>query len=56
MPADVEITDKEVRVEFHRRAHLPLILASGMTEEPVPVPWWGGRSLRLSTYNGPNPR
>jgi len=23
MPADVPITDKEIRVRFHRRAHLP---------------------------------
>src|SRR5208282_6379083 len=28
IPADVTITDKDIRVELHRRAHLPLILAS----------------------------
>ena len=56
MPADVAIADDEIRVEFHRRAHLPIILASGMTDKPVRVPWWGGRTLRLSTYTGPNRR
>jgi len=35
MPADVEIADDEVRVEFHRRAHLPIIMASGITNKPV---------------------
>lgn len=51
--ADVEVTEKEVSVSFHRRAHLPLILASGLMEKPVPVPWWNGLPLRLTTYNGP---
>ncbi len=48
-PADVNITDSEVRVAFHRRAHLPIILASGLMEQPVKVPWWNGLSLRLTT-------
>jgi hypothetical protein len=56
MPADVEITDADVRVDFHRRAHLPLILASGLVDKPVSVPWWDGRPLRLSTYTGPTRR
>ncbi|HOX60229.1 MAG TPA: hypothetical protein PLC99_25410 [Verrucomicrobiota bacterium] len=51
--ADVEVSEKEVSVSFHRRAHLPLILASGLMEKPVPVPWWNGLPLRLTTYNGP---
>jgi len=53
MPADVIVTDKEVTVSFHRRTHLPIILASGLTEKSVAVPWWNGRPLRLTTYNGP---
>jgi hypothetical protein len=56
MPADVEVTDKEVRVDFHRRAHLPLILASGLTGTMVNVPWWPGRTLLLSTNSGPRRR
>ena len=31
MPADVTITESEVQVRFHRRAHLPIIAASGFT-------------------------
>lgn len=47
MPANVEITSKEVQVRFHRRAHLPIVLASGLIDNPVTVPWWNGLSLRL---------
>jgi len=47
MPADIAVTDREVRVRFHRRAHLPIVLASELTDKPVPVPWWHGRSLRI---------
>jgi transposase len=53
MPADVEVSEKEVSVSFHRRAHLPIILASDLMEKPVAVPWWNGLPLRLTTYNGP---
>jgi hypothetical protein len=47
MPADVAITTDEVIVRFHRRAHLPIVLASGLIDQPVVVPWCKGRSLRL---------
>lgn len=53
MPADVIVTEKEIAVSFHRRTHLPIILASGLMEQRTAVPWWEGRSLRLTTYNGP---
>ena len=52
LPADVEITDKEVQVQFHRRAHLPIVLASGLCDRSVPIPWWANRRLRLTTYTG----
>ena len=52
MPAQVEIGEKEVRVEFHRRAHLPIVLACQLCEQAVPIPWWQGRNLRLTTYTG----
>jgi hypothetical protein len=48
MPADVTLAPREVLVRFHRRAHLPIIRASGMLGVPVKVPWWGGRALRLT--------
>jgi hypothetical protein len=47
MPADIAITENEIRVRFHRRAHLPIVLASGLFDKPIKVPWWDGRSLRL---------
>ncbi len=52
LPAQVEITEQEVRVEFHRRAHLPIVLASGLCDKPVTVPWWPKRRVRLTTYTG----
>jgi transposase len=53
MPANVTITETEVEVSFHRRAHLPIILASGLIDQPISVPWLNGLQLRLTTYNGP---
>ena len=47
MPADIAITEREITVRFHRRAHLPIVLSSGLFNKPVKVPWWGGRSLRI---------
>jgi hypothetical protein len=44
---DVAITETEITVRFHRRAHLPIVLASGLIDKPVAVPWWNGRALRL---------
>jgi hypothetical protein len=48
MPATVNITESEVQVRFHRRAHLPIVLASGLLDAPVIVPWWNGVRLRLT--------
>jgi len=47
MPADVLIENGEVRVRFHRRAHLPIVLASGLIDKPVCVPWWNNTPLRI---------
>jgi hypothetical protein len=47
MPANVAITETEIKVRFHRRAHLPIVLASGLFDKPVVIPWWNGRTLRL---------
>jgi hypothetical protein len=52
MSADVAVSEKEISVSFHRRAHLPIILASDLMEKPVAVPWWNGLPLRLTTYGG----
>jgi transposase len=48
IPADVAVSPEEVRVRFHRRAHLPILLASGIFEKPVAVPWWRGATLRMT--------
>ena len=47
-PADVIVEDEQIVVRFHRRAHLPIILASGLLDQTVTVPWWRGRTLRLT--------
>jgi len=47
-PADVNVSEREVQVHFHRRAHLPIIIASGLLDSSISVPWWGNRTLRLS--------
>jgi transposase len=48
MPASVEITTSGVQVHFHRRAHLPIVSASGLLNTPVEVPWWNNLPLRLT--------
>ena len=47
MPATVTVGTSEVMVRFHRRAHLPIIIDSGMLDSPVKVPWWNGLTLRM---------
>ena len=42
------VHDDEVVVRFHRWAHLPIVLASGLLNSPVTGPWWGGRPLRFA--------
>ena len=49
IPADITVTESAVRVDFHRRAHLPLILASGLMNKPISVPWWQNHKLILGT-------
>jgi hypothetical protein len=48
MPATVDVTEKEVQVRFDRRAHLPIVLASGLLDTALEVPWWNGMRLRLT--------
>ena len=51
MPATVRVTPTEVRVTLHRRAHLPILMASNILAESPSVPWWNGARLILQ----PNP-
>ena len=47
LPATVKITPSQIHVTFHRRAHLPILLASGLFTETPTVPWWNGARLIL---------
>jgi len=47
MTADIAVTETVITVRFHRCAHLPIVLASGILGKSVPVPWWNGRHLRF---------
>lgn len=46
--AQVQVSAETVTVQFGKRAHNPLLLSAGFAQTDVPVPWWGGRRLRLS--------
>jgi hypothetical protein len=48
MPATVTVGESDVTVRFHRRAHLPIIVDSGILNTSVKVPWWENRRLRLT--------
>jgi len=45
--AQVHILEKEIVVQFQKRAHNPLLLAVGFDKKDVPVPWLGGKRLQL---------
>jgi hypothetical protein len=44
----IEITAKAVIVHLSKRVHNPLLKEAGLTEATRPVPWLGGRSVRLA--------
>lgn len=46
--ARITISHEYVAVHFGKRAHNPLLLATGFPDTDVAVPWWGGRRLRFS--------
>lgn len=48
MPADVTVGEEEVLVRFQRRAHLPILLASGLLDRRIHLPWWGEKPLRMT--------
>ena len=43
----VEITATSVVVTLDKRAHNPYLVASGITDRPTPMPWFGGKKLVL---------
>jgi hypothetical protein len=48
MPATVDISTTGVQVHFHRRAHLPILIASGLLDSPVRIPWWNNLPLTMT--------
>ena len=47
LSATVTIDPHEVLVTLDKRAHNPYLVTSGLAEEPTPMPWFGGKQLRL---------
>jgi hypothetical protein len=45
--AQVHIQDKEIVVQFQKRANNPLLLAAGFDKKNTPIPWLGGKRLHL---------
>lgn len=46
--AVVSIEDDHIRVRFQKRAHNPLLLAAGLAQTDVPVPWLAGKRLSFT--------
>ena len=47
LSATVTIGDEEVTVTLDKRAHNPYLVASQLADQPTPMPWFGGKRLRL---------
>jgi hypothetical protein len=45
--AVIQVKEREVVVRFQRRAHNPLLLAAGLGETDVAIPWLGRKHLRI---------
>ena len=45
--AQVHLLEKEIVVQFQKRAHNPLLLAVGFDKKNVTIPWLGGKRLQL---------
>lgn len=43
----VEVTDTSVVVTLDKRAHNPYLVASGLTNQPTPMPWFGNKNLTI---------
>ena len=47
LSATVTIDPQEVLVTLDKRAHNPYLVTSGLADEPTPMPWFGGKLLRI---------
>ena len=43
--ATVTIDEARVHVTLDKRAHNPFLVASGLANQPVPMPWFGNKKL-----------
>jgi len=54
-PGWVELTEKEVVVKVPRFSHGPVLLESPSCRDPTPIPWLGGRTLRVEVTRRKKP-
>ena len=45
--ADIAITEDALQVRFQKRAHNPLLLAAGLQDTDIPIPWLDNKQLRI---------
>ncbi len=43
----VTVADDHVRIDLALRTYTPVLIDAGFPELDIPIPWWGGRSLRF---------
>jgi transposase len=43
----VTVAEDHVRVDLALRTYTPVLIDAGLPELDIPIPWWGGRSLRF---------
>ncbi|MBI5445738.1 MAG: hypothetical protein HY900_31545 [Deltaproteobacteria bacterium] len=44
----VQVAEREITIRLHHRAHNPLLIAAGVPDTDLAVPWLGGRRLRFT--------
>ena len=45
--AQVVIGERDILVKYQKRAHNPLLIAAGLSDKTVRVPWLGGKKLKF---------
>jgi hypothetical protein len=45
--ANISITEKDISVNFQKRAHNPLLIAANFDKEVIPIPWLGNKKLHI---------
>jgi hypothetical protein len=43
----IDIEDSQVVVTLDKRAHNPYLVDSGLADQPIPMPWLGGKELLI---------